>query len=99
MTYDKNRVLPLGSIVALRRSAKKVMIVARAVSIRQKGKEIYFEYAACGYPEGITNDQLFFLDVKDIAEVIFTGYEDRDEEIVVKDIEAWRREKKQNQVV
>ena len=94
MEYDKNRVLPLGSIVTLRGNAKKVIIVARAVSIRQKEKEVYFEYAACGYPEGITNDQLFFLDVKDIAEVVFTGYEDRDEEIVVKDIVAWRREKK-----
>ncbi len=39
MDYSKQRMLPLGSIVALRGSAKKVMIVARAVSIRQQEKD------------------------------------------------------------
>lgn len=91
---ENKTLMPLGSIVKLRGNAKKAMIVARAAGVRQGDGMIYFEYAACGYPEGITDDRLMFFDTKEIAEVVWSGYADGDEETVMKDIQAWRKEKK-----
>lgn len=91
---ENNTLMPLGSIVKLRGNAKKAMIVARAVGIKQGEETVYFEYAACGYPEGVTSDRLMFFDTREIAEVVWNGYTDEDNDIVMKDIEEWRKEKK-----
>lgn len=91
---ENNTLMPLGSIVKLRGNAKKAMIVARAAGIRQGEGMAYFEYAACGYPEGITDDRLMFFDTREIAEVVWNGYADEDNDIVMKDIQEWRKEKK-----
>ena len=91
---EDKTLIPLGSIVKLRGNAKKAMIVARAVGIKQGDGMVYFEYAACGYPEGVISDQLMFFDTKEIAEVVWKGYADEDNDIVMKDVELWRKEKK-----
>lgn len=94
MEYREDKLLPLGSIVALRGTAKKAMIVSRAVGVSQQGEMVYFEYAACGYPEGVTSDKLLFFDTKEIAKIVFIGYENEENDIVMKDINVWRNEKK-----
>lgn len=78
MEYSRDRLLPLGSIVALRGTEKKVMIVSRAVGVSQQGGTVYFEYAACGYPEGVTGDKLLFFDTGQIAEIMFLGFENEE---------------------
>lgn len=44
--------LPIGTIVILKGSEKKMMIVSRLVTTSIEEEVVYFEYGACAYPEG-----------------------------------------------
>lgn len=74
-------LLPIGSVVLLKKGLKKVMIIG----ILQQTSEVrdkVFDYVAVLYPEGYINEELKFLfDHEDINDVIFRGYEnpERDE--------------------
>lgn len=50
---EKVNFLPLGSIVVVSGGIKKYVIVARALKVKINGKEQFFDYAACAYPEGM----------------------------------------------
>jgi len=69
-------LLPIGSIVLLKNGEKKLMIFG----IKQTstdGEEMEFDYIGVMYPEGYLGGEYQFLfNHKDIAEVIFRGYED-----------------------
>lgn len=78
--------LPLGSIVIMKGSVKKIVIVARAVNVRVGEREVFFDYAACPYPEGMMGDQLMYFQHKDIMKVVFEGFSDDDDKIMVDNI-------------
>ncbi len=69
------RFLPIGSVVLLKESKKRIMIVG--VKQKQIDSEKVWDYSACLYPEGIINpDRLYLFDSEQIERVYFIGFQD-----------------------
>lgn len=79
----------IGSVVHVKGTTKKMMIVGRKIRIKIKEEEKNFDYAGCMYPEGIINDKLFYFNDADVMEVVYEGYSDKDNEILVKMLRDW----------
>lgn len=70
-----NGILPIGSVVILKESEKKVMIVG--VGQVGSGDNHIWDYAGVLFPEGYVDaDTLFLFDNEQIAQVYFLGYQD-----------------------
>ena len=83
---------PLGSILIVRGGVKKMMIIARGVAAEIHGSPKVFDYAGCPYPEGLIGDQLMYFNHADIAKVVFEGFQDEDESIMVENINEWLKQ-------
>ena len=86
---EKVDFLPLGTLVVLNGSIKKVMIALRAVYVPVNEDETdikYFEYGAVLYPEGLVDGQLVYFNSEDVYKVIAVGYTDADDELLVEEI-------------
>lgn len=69
------RFLPIGSVVLLKESKKRIMIVG--VKQKQIDSEKVWDYSACLYPEGIINpERLYLFDSEQIERVYFIGFQD-----------------------
>ena len=90
---EKERLLPLGTILILEGGVKKVMIVARGVATRIEGEVKYFDYGGCLYPEGIVGDQLLYFNEEDSSHIIAKGYHDQDDKLMIENIEKWKEKK------
>lgn len=84
---DKFDYLPLGSVVIVNGSVKKYVIVARGLQLNVNGRKLYFDYGACQYPEGMIGDQLMYFQHSNINKVVFEGYKDDDNQVMVEMIE------------
>ena len=72
------KYLQLGSVVLLKKGAKRIMIYGRR-QIAVETKLIY-DYVACFYPEGnISEEYTFLFNHEDIDIIIFKGYEDEED--------------------
>lgn len=70
-----NELLPIGSVVLLKDSNKRVMIVG--LKQRQEKEEKVWDYSGCLYPEGIMDpDRLFLFDHDQIQTLFFIGFQD-----------------------
>ena len=68
-------VLPIGSVVLLKESQKRIMIVG--VKQKQANSEKVWDYSACLYPEGILDpEKLFLFDSEQIERLYFVGLQD-----------------------
>lgn len=81
--------LPLGSVVLLNGATKKLMIIARALNVKNDGKTYFFDYGAVAYPEGLTGDQMAYFNHDNISKVIFNGYHDVEDENMVETIQRY----------
>ena len=73
-------VLPLGSVVKLKKGSQELLIIGRAQLSSYKGVLGYFDYTSVLYPQGaIGNADFAFFNDEDIAEVIFEGYRSKEE--------------------
>ena len=71
-------LLPLGTVVLLRESTKRVMIYGRLQ--RETDGEKVWDYIACLFPEGNINpDHSFLFDNAQIENVFFVGCQDEEE--------------------
>lgn len=62
------RFLPIGSVVLLKESKKRIMIVG--VKQKQIDSEKVWDYSACLYPEGIINpERLYLFDSEQIEKI------------------------------
>ena len=77
-------VLPLGTIVKLKHGPEKLMIICRLPLFNNMGTIGYFDYSACLYPMGQTDQRMYFFNEEDIEKTYFTGYVDADEEQYIK---------------
>ena len=69
------KYLPIGSVVLLKESQKRIMIVG--VKQKQVDTNKVWDYCACLYPEGILNpDKLFLFDAEQIERLYFIGFQD-----------------------
>lgn len=71
---NKN-LLPIGSVVLLNNSNKRVMIVGRLQKNTETG--VLWDYSACLYPEGMINpSELILFNDDQIHSVYFIGFQD-----------------------
>lgn len=84
--------LPLGSIVVVRGGVKKTMIIARGLAAKIDGSTVVFDYGGCLYPEGLLGENILYFNHADIAKVVFEGYNDEDNFLMVENINNWLKE-------
>lgn len=71
-------LLPIGSVVTLKTSPRKLIIIGRMQQNPSLEKE--FDYLALLYPEGwIDPESSYMFNHEDIGQIYFKGYEDPDE--------------------
>lgn len=80
--------LPLGSIVVIKGGFRKYMILARGIQVNVKGKNHFFDYGACLYPEGVIGDRVMYFQHSDIYKVVHEGYSDDDDKIMIENINS-----------
>lgn len=80
---------PLGSIVILQGGTRKVLVIARALNVKHGNETFFFDYAGVPYPEGLTGDQAAYFNHDTIAKVVFKGYHDVDDEVMVENINQY----------
>ena len=69
------KFLPIGSVVLLKGSQKRIMIVG--VKQKQADSDKVWDYSACLYPEGILDpEKLFLFDAEQIERLYFLGLQD-----------------------
>lgn len=74
--------LPMGSIVRLKESKKRLMIIGRLQ--KRTDAEKVFDYLAIFYPIGCVDNNVVLFDEADIGELVFRGYCDIEEQEFVK---------------
>ena len=72
--------LTIGSVVQLQNGDTKVMIINRFPLYNSRGTIGYFDYSACLYPSGNTDNQVYFFNHGNIDKIWFEGYIDEAEE-------------------
>lgn len=69
------KFLPIGSVVLLKESTKRVMIIG--IKQKQVNADKIWDYSACLYPEGVINpDKLYMFDTEQIERLYFIGFQD-----------------------
>ena len=89
---EKIAFLPLGSIIIVQGGIRKTMIIARGLAANIDGETKTFDYGGCLYPEGLLGDSLLYFNHKDIAKVVFEGFQDEDNVMMVENINKWFEE-------
>ena len=75
----KRELLPLGSVVILKGSVKKLLIVSRGSIV----ESAFFDYGAFLYPEGMIDTNIAYFNHDDVLKVVHEGYSDQDNELVL----------------
>ena len=71
-------LLPLGSVVVLKRTEERVLVIGRLIKEKETG--IIHEYAACLYPQGsLDSNQIMVFNTEDIQMLLAVGYQDAEE--------------------
>ncbi len=78
--------LPLGSVVIVRGAVRKTVVIARGLAAQIAGQTKVFDYGGCVYPEGLLGDQIAYFNHEDIAKVVFEGFSDDDNVMMVENI-------------
>lgn len=78
-------MLPIGSIVKLKKAEKKLMIIG---AIQKNGDGKTYDFMGCPYPEGILDSESMYLfNHSDVEDVCFLGYDDIERQIFIKNLE------------
>lgn len=73
-------LLPIGTVVLLKNSKKRVMIIGVLQKQIKEGKEVVWDYSACLYPEGFMGpDKTFLFNADQIEKVFAVGYQDQEQ--------------------
>ncbi|WP_297818472.1 DUF4176 domain-containing protein [uncultured Lactobacillus sp.] len=82
--------LPLGSVVVLKGMVKKLVIVQRAVTVGDdedpEAAPKYYDYGGALHPEGLVDGKLAYFNRDDIYRIVFEGYSDKDDELMIDEI-------------
>lgn len=76
---NREKYLPLGSIVLLKGAKKRIMIIGFMASAKETGDKV-FDYMGCIYPEGVlSSDQSLVFNHDQIDQIYYMGYSDVEE--------------------
>lgn len=77
---EREKYLPIGSVVLLEEDTKKLMITGFCSSASDDEQKEY-DYSGCAYPEGlISTEEIYLFDHNQIEEICFVGYESEEEQ-------------------
>ena len=75
---NREKYLPIGSVVLLKDAKKRVMITGFAAQSKETGDKM-FDYMACLYPEGIFSlEQNLLFNHDQIDKIYYMGYVDEE---------------------
>ncbi len=75
----ERKFLPLGSIIILKQTTQKLIIIARGMLV----EESYYDYGAFLYPQGLIEDSLVYFNEDQISKVMFHGFTDDDDTLFI----------------
>lgn len=76
---NKEKYLPIGSVVLLKNAKKRIMITGFAAKGKETGNKV-FDYVGCLFPEGvISSDKNLLFNHDQIDKLYYIGYSDNDE--------------------
>lgn len=87
-------MLSIGSVVYLEGGEEKLMIMGLGQVVEQNDQQVYFDYVACKYPQGIDPDEVYYFNKEDVDEVVFEGYRDEEESRFETLYDEWVADKK-----
>ena len=86
-------LLPIGTVVLLKNSKKRIMIIGVVQKQVKEGEEIVWDYSACFYPEGYMGpDKTFLFNSHQIEKVFAVGYQDQEQFAFKEKIDKIREE-------
>ena len=75
---NREKYLPIGTVVLLKDAKKRVMITGFAAKGKETGDKM-FDYMGCLYPEGvISSEQNLLFDHDQIDKIFYMGYVDNE---------------------
>lgn len=78
--------VPLGSVVLLKGASQKLLVISRALNVKNGEDTFFFEYGGVPYPDGLISDRMAYFNHENISRVVFEGYHDIDDENMVENI-------------
>ena len=73
-------LFPIGTVVLLKNSKKRVMIIGVLQKQLKEGEDVIWDYSACFYPEGYMGpDKTFLFNSDQIEKVYAIGYQDEEQ--------------------
>ncbi len=86
MNNSLEKFLPIGTVVLLKNSKKRLMITGFCVYDMIKKDKVY-DYSGCAYPEGIVDSKKMALfDHSQISKVYYLGYQDQEQQAFKKSL-------------
>lgn len=86
-------LLPIGTVVLLKNSQKRVMIIGVLQKQVKNEETIIWDYSACFYPEGYMGpDKTFLFNSTQIEKVFAVGYQDQEQFAFKEKIDQVRKE-------
>lgn len=86
-------LLPIGTVVLLKNSKKRVMIIGVLQKQIKEGQAVIWDYSACFYPEGYMGpDKTFLFNAEQIDKVFAVGYQDQEQFTFKEKIDQVRKE-------
>ena len=86
-------LLPIGSVVLLKNSTKRIMIIGVVQKQIKDGDEVIWDYSACLYPEGYMGpDKTFLFNNDQIEKVFAVGYQDQEQFVFKEKVDQVRKE-------
>jgi len=73
-------LLPIGSVVLLKESSKRVMIIGLCQKLVSDSGEVIWDYSGCVYPEGYMGpDKTYLFNGDQIERIFAVGYQDEEQ--------------------
>jgi hypothetical protein len=86
-------LLPIGTVVLLKNSQKRVMIIGVLQKQMKNDEAIIWDYSGCFYPEGYMGpDKTFLFNSAQIDKVFAVGYQDQEQFAFKEKIDQVRKE-------
>ncbi len=83
------KYVALGSVVLLKGATQKMLIISRALNVKNGQETFFFDYGAVPYPDGLVSDRMAYFNHENISNVIFEGYTDAENENMVVNINVY----------
>jgi hypothetical protein len=80
---ERIEYVPLGSVVLLKDTTQKLLVIARAINVKNGDKTYFFDYGGVLYPDGLTGDRMAYFNHDGINKVVFEGFDDVENQNVV----------------